>query len=275
MFGVDKNIKRERTKFIILSRYRSGSNLLKESLNNIDDVVVYDEAFNLVNLVEDPETYLDPEYVSRVLKHPPERKLAAAGFKLMYGQAFPEELDQSYWGENINEKIIDRIKGIISWLRDRNLPMNTFEHLIDQIVKDKEIRIIHLVRKNQLESYISNRLAVQEDNWKGSKYTIENLGNLEVDPVELLKYFIKGKTYYSFYNEIFKGHKMLEVHYEEFSSGYPKSMKRILNYLDIRSRVKLSGTPLQKQNVYRPEMLVKNYNELYAYFKGSEWEDYF
>lgn len=271
---IKKNGK-ERIKFVILSRYRSGSNLLKDSLNSIENVRVYNEAFNLVNISKDPETYLDRNYVDKVLSHTPGKPLFASGFKLMYGQALAEELSFDYWGGNVNERIAKQIETIICWLKRKNLPLNSFEHLIDQVCMDKDIRVVHLIRKNQLDSYLSYQLALQQDNWKGAKYNLGGSGKLRIHPEDLLKYFLKGETYYKYYSDLFKGHRVMEVYYNDLSANYARTLKKIARFLSIPHRQVPRRQPIEKQNIHSPDLLIENYDELSYYFKNSTWEEYF
>lgn len=274
-FRNNKLSDRKKTNFIILSRYRSGSNLLKEGLNLIPGVKVYDEAFNLVNIEKDPETYLDPRYVSKVLNHKPEPGLITTGFKVMYGQALREELDLSYWGQCINQRIRSQIENIRCWLDQNNLPTCAFEHLLDQVIKNKEIRIVHLVRNNQLDSYLSMRLALAHDAWQDKEFGTKEGEGLDVDPLDLLRYFLQGEFFYRHYNELFKEHHVLELEYEELAGHFQKSMKKVARFIGAPSRKIPDKAPISKQNVKKSSQWIKNYEDIYTFFRGSPWEGYF
>jgi LPS sulfotransferase NodH len=261
------------TKSILLARYRSGSNLLNESLHQVPEVKVLGEIFNLVTIERDPRRYLDPAYVMETFSTHREDFKKAVIFKLMYGQTTRDELEESYWGPNVSSSIKNQIVKINAWLNKEQLPATAFEHLLDQIKRDRDIRIIHLVRHNQLESYVSFQLALREDNWIGETYRTSRQG-LHVDREDLERYFKRGKAFFDSYTNLFRHHEMLEITYEDLSFHYADTFKKVCDFLQLKI-AKPPVPPIKKQNTREMSEVISNYDAIYEYFKDTRWGEYF
>jgi len=263
----------QQTKFIILARYRSGSNLLAESLNLVPEVKVLSEIFNLANIVANPRMYLDPDCVMKKFDIHREAVVKAVGFKLMYGQTSRDELIESSWGPNISTLIKNQIEQVNAWLIREQLSVNSFEHLLDQVKRDTEIRIIHLVRSNQLESYVSFQLALKEDNWIGAAYKTGQNG-LHVHQEDLEWYFRKGEAFSDYYAKLFQQHEMVQITYHDLSTWYAKTLREVLDFLNLGTAENLIP-PISKQNTLKISEVISNYDAIYSYFKDTRWGGYF
>ena len=82
------------TRFLILARDRSGSNLLALGINAHPLARVFGELFNLEQIAKRPQQYLGNQLIRSFCQ----QKFAepVIGLKLMYGQATDSELDKSW-----------------------------------------------------------------------------------------------------------------------------------------------------------------------------------
>lgn len=228
------------------------------------------EILNLVCIAPDTRRYLDPDFIRKTFSIEEKDGLRAIGFKLMYGQATSVELEEDYFGPLADN---ENIRKINKWLIDNNLSKHAFEHLWQQINNDKEIRIIHLVRKNKLHAYVSLQLAIREENWINKKYYSIKDG-LIINKNDLESWFKKGEEFYQFYKDFFKHHNLLEIHYDDLSQNYSQTLKRVFLFLRLHSKGWYTPA-ITKQNTYKISEIIQNFKEIREYFKNTRWSNYF
>lgn len=218
-------------KFVIISRSRTGSTLLMALLNKHSNVICEGELFKDLNGKSCLEIWND--FYSNKPK-----KIKHVGFKLFYYHPFDE--DKKIW---------------------------------DLIKEDKTITIIHLTRKNYLEAYLSQKIGEKTKKWTESKYKQHNL-SLEDKVVNLdfnacNETFEKIANYESETVERFKGHKFIEIDYQDLNSDKEKTI------FSIFEKLGLANEPVEavnkKQNAEPLEKLIENYSELKKSFANSKW----
>jgi LPS sulfotransferase NodH len=132
------------TRFIILSGARTGSTMLGDSLNSDPRIICFGEIFNpLVSFVpyrvkgyehageqDDGLRRSSPkDFLTRRIFCEHRRGVQAVGFKFHY---------EHFW---------------------------EFEGLVELLTGDRELRVIHLKRRNRLRSLVSRRIAERTDRW--------------------------------------------------------------------------------------------------------------
>lgn len=251
LFGGHSDYRR----FVILGRGRTGSNFLRGLMNAHSRVVVFGELFRTPDSIgwefpdyerfrnsrapvalmqSDPPAFLERE----VFRNFPSRT-AAVGFKLFYYHARD-----------------DRRRRLWAWLKEQ-----------------KDLRVIHLKRRNTLRMIVSEKKAFRTDTWTNTTGAEESKFSVAIDYEECLRRFQHEQAEAAAHDRFFSGHPMLEVIYEDLASDYRDRTKRILEFLDLDyepiepSTYRQSSQPLAET--------IENYFELKDKFKGTRWEAFF
>ena len=140
----------------------------------------------------------------------------------------------------------------------------------------KDLRVIHLKRRNMLKTLVSAKIARMQDVWKSSKASAshgaqEKAVTFTVE--ELEKGFKKFRALEENGENVFSKHQCVNIYYESLVENPEFEFKRITGLLQVTD-IKPS-TGLRKQNPERLSELITNYEELKVAFAGSEWESYF
>ena len=240
------------TRFIILGRSRSGSNLLRSLLAAHSQVIVFEEMFKDPNKInwgldgypeggyafrrfqDDVVGFLKKD-VFRVM--PPEIK--AVGFKIFYYHAFGTSLE-AVW---------------------------------DYLKSHREVHVLHIKRRNILKTHLSRKRAMLTDQW------INLSGEAVEQPVVALDYqecrldFEQTRAWEESHDLFFNDHPLLEVVYEDLARSPGEVMAGVQGFLG------LDAEPVQpqthQQSRHKLSEAIANYAELKERFKGSPWEAFF
>lgn len=247
------------TRFIILGRSRSGSNFLRSLLNAHSQVAVFGEIFQsargqdvrsiawalpgygqsarVLNLFRsDPTRFLETQVFHRF---PPATR--AVGFKIFYYHAH-EPAWEPVW----------------TYLRAH-----------------KDIHVIHIRRRNILETHLSRKRAILSDQWvKTSRHDPDApLPPIHLDYEECLADFVQTRAWETEYDRLFADHPKIEVVYEDLAADYRAEIARVQAFLGVASEpvapqtFKQSSRPLSQS--------IANYAELKARFQGTPWAEFF
>ena len=242
------------TKFIILCRSRTGSNLLLNLLQSHQNIRLFHELFSnnytpkkfgdfIGQEIEDvwrikqdnPLKFLD-ELVFREMP----KFISAVGFKLFY-----------YHAQTDRERIV--------W---------------DYLKTAKKIRIIHLKRQNILKTYVSQEIALKTNNWvsqgkpQKKKYPAVNL-NYDL----VLRAFERTRQREQEGEKIFAEHQIINIKYEDLVRDYVQETKRIQDFLNVDYQPLSISTTKQSQ-INLPEQ-ISNYEELKLKFAHTRWKKFF
>jgi LPS sulfotransferase NodH len=241
------------TKFIILGRPRTGSTLLRSLLNSHSKVLVLGELFRkgndigwdmpgyeqnsqLLSLVTNaPARFLETEVF-----HNYPKGIAAVGFKMFYHDAKT-----------------DPQKEIWPYLSGR-----------------KDIKIIHITRKNILKTHLSLVRALETGQWYATgKKAIADSVPVHLDRQLCREAFIKTEKEEMEFDLFFDGHPKIRVTYEDLTKDRHREMDKIFNFLGVAyedaapSIVKQSGRPLDE--------MIANYHALKKEFSNTRWKYFF
>jgi LPS sulfotransferase NodH len=237
--------------FIILSTQRSGSTLLRTSLDSHPDIQCFGEIF-LPTYTRDYSFYqfLKDERISgagALLRRPTlvERHLsnlyendatAAVGFKVMYNQV-------GY--------LPYRFPSVMTYARRHN------------------VRIIHLVRSNPLNTVISRRFARATKQYHTQEQRSAKPVHIDLQmAVQGINRIEKDKARW---RQALAGLPCLEVSYEEFVANKSDVSHQILSFLNVNQDVELDS-PLKKVINSSLEHLITNYDDLVAALQQSGLE---
>lgn len=234
------------TKFIILSSPRSGTHMLRSCLQEHPDIVVQHELFNEAMAAFHP--YPLTESAINIINH----YAFIGGHDGIKARGFPlhEEQASDYKGKQWKDV----------WRIIRSM---------------KEIKIIHLNRRNLLGRIISQATARDTQQWTlypNNKPRTKNT-TFTIDADHVKEHFQILKKRYQQAKEIFSEHEMIDVCYEELCSDLKSEMVKIQNFLEVPF-VDINPTT-QKNPGKNIRETITNYNELKQYFKNTELAEYF
>ncbi|MBE0410697.1 MAG: sulfotransferase [Anaerolineales bacterium] len=240
------------TRFIILSRSRSGSNLLRGLLNSHSQVVTFSEMFKNPNIIgwdisgypnsgrvldlfqKDTRLFIRKEVFKKFPK-----QIKAVGFKIFYYHAYGTEL-APVW---------------------------------DYLKEDHRIHVIHLKRNNILKTHVSKKRAQITDNWINLTGERETAPKFKLDYEELLNDFTQTRAWEAEAEQFFKGHPKIEINYEQLVRDFAGEMTKIQAFLGLDYEQVFPQT--HKQASKPLSATIENYLELKKRFADTPWEVFF
>jgi LPS sulfotransferase NodH len=240
------------TRFLIIGRSRTGSTLLLRSLKMHKQAVIYGEVFRNNTINWQPQfgwvtATLHRNYLGNPISFLDERifrlqpvAVKAVGFKLFYYHA-----------------------------HDGNL-----ENVWDYVKRDKQLRVIHIKRKNILEAHLSRIVAGYTDTWRlNGKQSGGEQVPLALSVEECQQAFEETRTQEVEYDAIFADHPTLQMTYEDLSRDFANEMGRVQNFLALDHQPLLPVTT--KQSKLPLPSRIANYAELKSSFNGTSWAEFF
>lgn len=234
-------------RFVILAAPRTGSNMLCSMLNSHPSVLCHHELFN----PEGIHYALDRRTGEIDLGSPAQRDRDPAAF---LARVWRHSQGAKALGFKLN--------------RDQN------ERAFAAVLSNPAIRKIVLIRRNRVETFVSELIAQQTGQWES--YATSDLRpyaqTVYVDARELQCHIARNQDYYAAIRKALaaSGQAHLEVAYEEL--GRRGEQRRILDYLGIPpGRTNLqAGT--RRVNIRCLRDVVANHAALVAALSGSELE---
>jgi hypothetical protein len=264
-------------RFIIIGDARTGSSMLVQALNSSPNIVCFREVFNgrldFVDFsVDGYDNFSSRDIASRkedpvrflserVFRRQPEQ-VRAVGFKFLYAH---------HWD---------------------------FPGLLDELVADERIKVVHLRRRNALRMLVSLKLAQETGVWveperkvtqanllKALRHPLKAAGRarrnlrhpeqprnqarrrVTVSPNELFEYSVKSHLTAKKFDELFAKHEALPVFYEDLLAVGGTAFAEVQSFLGVEpAPVEIT---LRRQNPEPLAQLVENYDELYELMKDS------
>lgn len=239
-------------RFVILGRYRSGSNMVRGSLMAHSRIVAFGDVFRtpqqpsfgmpfyrttragLRLFQDDPVSFLE----RRVYCGMP-RRVAAVGLKLLYTQRRNDP-----------------------WMRVR-----------DALARSADIRAIHVKRDNTLRAHLSNVQRLRHGRWKDVSGSAEQLPPVELSYEDCLEAFATTRAWEEEHDRLFPSDRRVDVIYERLCADYAAEVRRVTDFLGLPFE---PVRPLTyKQSRSRLSDAIANYGELRERFRHSPWERFF
>lgn len=240
------------TRFVIISRGRSGTSLLRSLLNDHAQVVTFGEIFRKFGAIGwDRRDYQTTEAQLAMIETAPvafletylfrkfPKRVTAVGFKLFYYHARNPEWEPVW-----------------QYLQDR-----------------PEIKIIHLKRQNILATHLSLRRAFLTNKWSNGSGRQEEAPRLTLTYAECREAFEKTREWEVLIDTTFTGPRKLDMRYEALSRDREAEMKRVQAFLGLDYQP--MQPHLHKQNRQTLAESIVNYEELKDKFSGTPWEQFF
>ena len=243
---------RDYTKFVIVGIARTGSAVLLDLLNSNRQVLAFGELFRTPEAIGWdirpfggsydrrflPKYRTDPRaFIDDVVFGPRPPVVRAVGFKLFYYHA-------------------------------QEAP---FSDVWTRIVGDRNMRIIHLMRRNILAQFASLKLAHQTQVWSATRKTAARTEPIRLTPEECRRHFEHVRHYERECDALFGDHQKLSIYYEDLVRTKEAEMMRVLDFLRVRAEPG-SNTKLVRQRTVPLSKAIANFSELCAAFRNSEWE---
>ena len=174
------------TRMIILSRSRTGSNLLMSLLNSHPKVHIHGEVFDWLRGRTCKEIYEET--------FPEIAEVDCLGFKIFYTHPIDDQ-EKSVW---------------------------------EMLKNDRSLKIVHLVRKNMLRTYVSQAIAEKNDIWTsqmGAATDEEKVVHIDFD--KLMFDFKLTEQFVYLSKQYFTHHRHIEVTYDELINGQKKILSKV------------------------------------------------
>lgn len=266
-------------RFLILGNARTGTTFLQTLLDSHSEVKSHGEILHLLakpkkllhQFLENPIKSLENQvYVS----HPPPIK--AVGFKTVYTQMGEESIFLSNMDtRNVCLEIKTKRERFSEYMQ-RNFDLveirQRFAELSSYLQAQEDIRIIHVKRKNKLDSYLSRRLAEQSGIWS-SKSGSYHVDSIQLEFEDCLKDFQKTEEFENKYDQLFEKHPVITVYYEDMVRNINETVSALQTFLGL-TKERLSS-PLTKQNRRGAASMISNYKELREQFECDKWKEFF
>ena len=236
-------------KFLLLGNARVGSTLLQSYLNRHPNIYCEGEIYNTDHL----KIYGKADELKQKMNNNPlqflntygypkhAKKIQFAGFKLFYSH-FKTEKTKIIW---------------------------------DYLAENKDIKIIHIKRRNMLRNFVSLKIAAKTNEWRSfSKQSNTENKQITLSKEECVQEFEKQEYTISEMNSKFKNHKIIDVYYTDLTNNREETMNRIFKFLDTQ-KIRIEDTVLKKQNPESLDELVSNYQDLKNEFRDTKWEVFF
>jgi hypothetical protein len=276
-------------RFMIISLQRSGSHFLRGLLDSNPNIEAFGEIFHQNPMIrsrhlsthnkirpfsskDSVETYLN----SVVFKEYPD-DLMALGFKYVYLYEPHEKISRF--------KILDNFLKTMpfSKIYKTNIYEKALWRQLCDYFKSNGAYILHPIRWNLLNRYLSQRLASESNAWiniRGSDDSVrdESLKKKYKKPVHLrpsdvLKDIRLASAAQMKIREMFKQGLYREISFENLQENTEEEIKGVLEFLGIPNAKLVSDTRKQRKGQQRE--WISNYDELKKDLVGTDAENFF
>jgi hypothetical protein len=142
------------------------------------------------------------------------------------------------------------------------------------LLADRAIRKIILVRRNRIQTFISERIALRTGEWESYEFSDHRpfRCRLHVEAAELRAHVAANDRYYGAMRDLLgtTGQVWLEIAYEDLAGR--ASQRRLLHYLGVRSGMAALRPATRKVSADDLRDVVTNHAELAAELAGSGLE---
>jgi len=246
-------------KYIIVCQARTGSTLLSTALQQNPEIAENGEVF-----------------------------LRIYDYVLMFGLNWREEAPQiplAYKLAEIRER--DYLSFLYDWafyagrakvagfkFKYEELSLPVYQRLVDRVAADTSIAILHLIRDNLLERYLSQKRAVESWVFEASpdRAHLETKSYI-ITPQECENDFRRSQDLQASYRLMFKHHNLLEIRYEDLAGDFDRAMTSVQEFLGVKP-VKIQKALRKIQQGPLRDRLT-NCDELTAYFQGTPYIRFF
>ncbi len=240
------------TRFVIIGRPRTGTNLLRSLLNAHGQAVAFGEMFRYPRFIGWGMDYYprlgplrrmmerDPiRFMDQVVFQDHPTRIRAVGFKLFYRHARHGE-----WA-----------------------------HIWDVLKERKDLVIIHMRRDNMLKTHLSHMKAIQTGVWETKRGATQGDAPMSLDVAQTQAMFETYQADSLAADAWFAEHTLINMTYEGLVRDREGTMNQISDILGIERRQVAPG--IRKQSARPLSEAITNYGELQRHFADTPWSRFF
>jgi LPS sulfotransferase NodH len=152
---------------------------------------------------------------------------------------------------------------------------SNFELTWQRLFNDRNVKVIHLKRKNLLRTLVSRKLAEKNNEWKQNNIARQKLiKQVALNKTECKAFFERTKNWEKQFDEFFKNHQKIDIFYEDLvDPDHKQVLIDLQSFIGVKE--KQLKTNLVKQNPEKLSELIINYNELKEDFANGSWASFF
>lgn len=258
MTGADMSNTQKR--FIIIAGARTGSTFLKNMINSHPDVICFGEVLNKTKIqwdIDDLNTQFNTPEIIDVRDNDP--------------VSFTDYVYSL--GKESDAKCV----GFKSLYRHYNYSPR-HKQLIQYLLENEDIRIIHLKRLNSFKVFCSLQIA----NMRVARGTtmnayrpddVEEDLSITVNPESCLQYAKKSAVNMTKFDTLFAHRKPLTVRYRDLSRSTAKAMAEVVRFLDLEpAPLSINTHKVRKQPISE---VVENYDEVAEFMTAKGFGEMF
>ena len=240
-----------KTKFVIVGTQRSGTTFIRDCLARHEDVECHGELFLNRYPFNAAYSIYRKKNIARELRH----YLARAGLVREY----LDEIYRSSVGEAVGFKLMYSAIRIIPYAYPSVL----------NYIDDNKIKVVHIIRKNVLKTYVSRCTAKQRKLY----HVMENVDapKITLDTSHVLSELHKINRENEWWQARYSGGDYYPVCYEDFVTNKEKESAGLLRFLNVADDRVLTSK-IVKINPDRLQDIIENYDDLYKVITGSKFE---
>jgi hypothetical protein len=166
-------------------------------------------------------------------------------------------------------------KAVCFKLKHDELILPEYKVLRDEIVNDRDFRIIHLRRENLLRRYLSHYIAnhVTRVTWAIHGQTVPEMQSVVLDPHECQKDFETVLAREQEFAELFAQHPGFSISYEEMITPGSEQVQSLLDFIGVPRRELTTTT--QKLGCNDLRQVISNFEDLRSHFAHSPFSKFF
>ena len=166
-------------------------------------------------------------------------------------------------------------KAVSFKLKHDELVQPEFKVLRDEIVNDRDFRIIHLRRGNLLRRYLSHYIAnyVTQVTWAIHGQTVPELQSVLLEPHKVQEDFEMILDREREFAELFAEHPGFRISYEEMIIPGSDKLQSLLDFMGVPRRELTTTT--QKLGCNDLRKVIANFDELRSHFASSAFSSFF
>lgn len=241
------------TRFIILGRSRTGSNLLRGLLSSHASVTIFSELFQNREAISWGLPYYSTS--SKILK-----KFQNEPVKFLKEQIF--------------RKVPVSTRAVGFKIFYYHAQEGSWKAVWDYLVDNKDIRVLHIKRQNILRTHLSKVRAEQSGKWANISGKAEEVKPVHLDFDQLVQDFTRTRSMEEAGDELFKEHPILEINYEKLAADYKNEFVHIQDFLSLENWPITPQTYKQAREASLSSA-IENYDELKQRFTNTPWQSFF
>jgi LPS sulfotransferase NodH len=142
----------------------------------------------------------------------------------------------------------------------------------DYVLNDRDLKIVHIQRKNWFAAVMSRVRAVQTGTWHAT------------EPPPVVPRYIPAAAFQKAFNDfsdsqreiqpILDSHSVLELEYEDIHQDFQHCMRRLCSFLGVGAEMSFA-LHTQKLSQLDPKVELVNYDEVEHYFRDTDYARFF